>query len=65
MISQCRHEDMEPPECDSDDDSRECEHCYEQAEDDSLLCASCQQEADEMNEAAEEEGAEAHEPQPA
>jgi hypothetical protein len=52
---------MEPPDCNSDDDFIECEHCYEQAEDDGPLCASCQQEADEMSGV----GAEAHEPQPA
>ena len=49
MIPQGRHEDMEPPECDSDDERVQCEHCYWEAQDGGWLCEKCQREADEMN----------------
>jgi hypothetical protein len=44
-----RHEDMEPPECDMDDQPVMCDQCFAQAEDECTLCAECQKEADAIN----------------
>jgi len=44
-----RHEDMEPPECDMDDEMVECEHCGKEAEDEDTMCAACRRESDEIN----------------
>jgi hypothetical protein len=44
-----RHEDMEPPECDMDDQPVMCDQCFAQAEDGATLCADCQREADAIN----------------
>ena len=49
MIPQGRHEDMEPPECDSDDVPPMCDYCDSDAMNESTLCPDCQREADEMN----------------
>jgi len=49
MIPDGSHERMEPPECDSDDEQVQCEHCYWEAQDGGWLCEKCQREADEMN----------------
>jgi len=49
MIPQGRHEDMEPPECDSDDVFVECDYCSAMAKDEDSLCSDCRKEADEMN----------------
>ena len=44
-----RHEDMEPPECDMDDQPVMCDQCFAQAEDECTLCSDCQREADAIN----------------
>jgi hypothetical protein len=44
-----RHEDMEPPDCDMDDQPVMCDQCFSQAEDECTLCAECQKEADAIN----------------
>jgi hypothetical protein len=44
-----RHEDMEPPECDMDDQPVMCEHCFAQAGDEDTMCADCRREADAIN----------------
>ena len=43
-----RHEDMEPPDCDRDDEDWFCETCGSVTKDEDP-CADCQREADEMN----------------
>lgn len=49
MIPQGRHEDMEPPECDSDDEPPECDHCTNPAIDGDSLCADCAADFDAIN----------------
>ena len=50
MIPQGRHEDMEPPECDSDDVFVECDCCYNEAIEGDNLCKQCRMEQDELDE---------------
>ena len=49
MIPQGRHEDMEPSDCDMDDQPVMCGQCFQQAEDECTLCAECQKESDAIN----------------
>jgi len=49
MISQGRHEDMEPPECDADDLQPMCDYCSAMAKDEDSLCSDCRKEADAIN----------------
>ena len=44
-----RHEDMEPPDCDMDDEDWFCETCGSVVKEEGEYCQDCQREADEMN----------------
>jgi hypothetical protein len=49
MIPDDRTENLEPPDCNTDDSPVMCDQCFAQAEDECTLCAECQREADAIN----------------